>query len=143
MNLVLDREQFNDKNIFFGESIKNTVMNDSSFIRIIYSDKNIILNGIYLKISLCNDTYKCKFMENSYNKNVIIFIENLEKNILNLYNSNKFHSHKIIDQLIYIISKYYGDKAFNNYEFILKISGIWETVNQIGITYKFINTNHL
>ena len=31
----------------------------------------------------------------------------------------------------------------NKMLFILKISGIWETESQYGVTYKFIKTNHL
>ena len=49
MNLVLERENFVFNNIFFYESVKNTVMDDSSFIRIIYSNEDMILNGIYFK----------------------------------------------------------------------------------------------
>ena len=50
MNLVLDYKKYNVNNIFFYDPVKNTVMDDSKFIRIIYSDVNIILNGLYLKI---------------------------------------------------------------------------------------------
>ena len=143
MNLVLDIDDFKCENIFFSDSIKNTVMNDSSFIRIIYSNKSIVLNGIYVKIVLTNEITKCRFLENSNNKKIMQFVENLEKNILDFYDSDKIHTFKIIDQLIFIISKYFNDHRWNPYQFILKISGIWETQTHIGITYKFININHL
>ena len=138
MNLVLERENFVFNNIFFYESVKNTVMDDSSFIRIIYSNEDMILNGIYLKLNINRDTTKkmLKINENTIN---IKFIENLEKNILNKYNSNKTHSNKIKEQFFYIINKINNNT--NNYSdvsYILKISGIWETQSLIGLTFKFI-----
>ena len=46
MNLVLDSDKYSINNIYFNESVKNTIMNDSNFIRILYSNKEFILNGI-------------------------------------------------------------------------------------------------
>ena len=58
MNLVLEQQTFEKNNIFFQDAVKNTVMNDSNFIRIIYSNKEIILNGIYIKNSDIKKTIK-------------------------------------------------------------------------------------
>ena len=145
MNLVLDTNNFSLKNIFFGDSIKNTVMNDSSFIRIIYSNKNFILNGIYIKIDFEKETNQIKFLENSNNIKTINLIEKIENYILNTYNNSKNHCYKIKDQINFIIYKSlaYNQTNQNKLNYILKISGIWETTTQIGITYKFIDINHL
>ena len=64
MNLVIDELKYELNNIFFYEPIKNTVMEESNFIRIIYSDENIILNGLYIRISLKSNLY---FLLNNYN----------------------------------------------------------------------------
>ena len=144
MNLVLDIENLKFENIFFNESVKNTVMNDSSFIRILYSNKHFTLNGIFTKILFSPyEHYSQKRTDNEYNLKMISLIEQLEKYILTVYNSNKIKVYKIIDQLHYIISKSPTDKRRNPLSLILKISGIWETNTQIGITYKFIDINRL
>ena len=52
MNLVTDINTFDSNNVYFLDSVKNTIMNDSNFIRIIYSNHLFMLNGIFLKISL-------------------------------------------------------------------------------------------
>ena len=72
MNIVKNINQYNENNIFFCEPIKNNIMNDGNFIRILYSTHNILLNGIYLLISLNNDlepillhTKKC-FVEKTF-----------------------------------------------------------------------------
>ena len=52
MNLVKTFEQYNDTNIFFCDPIKNNIMNESNFIRILYSTNIFTLNGIYLHVTL-------------------------------------------------------------------------------------------
>ena len=52
MNIVKRIDQYDENNCFFCEPIKNNVMNDGNFIRIIYSTHNFTLNGIYLLLTL-------------------------------------------------------------------------------------------
>ena len=52
MNIVKNMNQYDENNIFFCEPIKNNIMNEGNFIRILYSTHNILLNGIYLLIKL-------------------------------------------------------------------------------------------
>ena len=129
MNLVLRLNEISYNNIFFYESVKNTVMNDSSFIRIIYSNNDIILNGIYIKIDV---------LKNVKNTDLLDEVDKLEKTILNQYSSDKLHSNKLRDQLNYHISKINNNTKDILYSYLLKISGIWETDTIIGLTYKFI-----
>ena len=124
MNLVLDNNNYNINNIYYYDAVKNTVIDDSKFVRIIYSDSNIILNGIYLKLEVNNIT------ENNH------FIQELENQILKKYNNKKMISNKLYDQIQHYIKKY------NNTVLILKISGIWETENMLGLTYKLIYDNY-
>ena len=134
MNLVLDITEISDNNIFFYDSVKNTVMNNSSFIRIIYSISDIILNGIYIKLNIDKSELNKIFSNELLNK-----FDNLEKKILNHYKNDKLQINKLREQLIYNINKINNinvKDSINNY--LLKISGIWETDNNIGLTYKFI-----
>ena len=52
MNIVVTHNQFNNKCIYFNEPIQNTVMDNSKFIKLIYSNENIMLNGIFLLLNL-------------------------------------------------------------------------------------------
>ena len=155
MNLILESSTFNKKNVFFHEPVKNTIMNDSNFIRIIYSNKDFILNGIYIKININKDIQK-KIFNHDYitiednidenknkllneNKMVFQFVETLEKYILNKYNSNHIHTYKMTEQILYLLNKINNcNNNRNIFSYILKISGLWETETHIGITYKFI-----
>ena len=137
MNLVLEYDDITSNNIFFHESVKNTVMNDSSFIRLLYSNNDIVLNGIFMKLDIYKD--KNKVLGN-YTKisDLVENINNLEKLILNHYNPQKLQSNKLKDQLNYHINKINNNTKDVIYSYLLKISGIWETDNTIGLTYKFI-----
>ena len=46
MNIAVPINGFNINNVFFQESIKNTIMDNSSFSRVIYSTDFFICNGI-------------------------------------------------------------------------------------------------
>ena len=63
MNIVKKIEQYDENSIFFCEPIKNTIMNEGNFIRILYSTHNVTLNGIYLLVHI-NDITCDKY----YNK---------------------------------------------------------------------------
>jgi hypothetical protein len=146
MLIVKKLEQYDSNSIFFCEPIKNNVMSEGTFIRIIYSNNNINFNGIYLLLTI-NDIicekyynkYKCTFNIIN-NKHIIDSVKVIEEEIIKKYSiENKIPQFKLHEQLkncnIKVLSDI-GNK--NSYSFILKISGIWETNNNYGLTYKFI-----
>jgi len=150
MNIVKTIEQYDDNNIYFCESIKNNIINDGSFIRILYSTHLFVMNGIYLYINL-NDVniekfynkYKCNF-NIPLNKDLIKNLKVIEENVLKKITiNNKIPQYKIYEQLKNGHIKVFCENnniKFNN-QFILKISGIWETPTNYGLTYKFIKIN--
>ena len=149
MNIVKQIEQYNDNNIFFCEPIKNNVMNEGNFIRILYSTSNFTLNGIYLLITIneiiCEKyylKYRCTFNVLTH-KNIIENVKTIEENILKKYEIiNKVPQYKIYEQLKNGNIKIFSDiNHKTSASFILKISGIWETQSNYGLTYKFIKIN--
>ena len=149
MNLVKTIEQYDDNCVYFCDPIKNNIMNDSNFIRIMYSNDNLVLNGIYLLMTINNficekyyDKYRCVFNVNSH-QDLIQNLKNIEETILKKINIiHKIPQLKINEQL-----KNGNIKIFNDITdkqscmFILKISGVWETKYNYGLTYKFVKTN--
>ena len=144
MNLVKNINQYDENNIFFCEPIKNNIMNDGTFIRILYSTHNILLNGIYLLISL-NDIacekyynkYRCNF-DPSNHKDIIDNIKIIEENILKKIDIKKTPQLKISEQLRNGNIKLFNMIDQHDSSFIVKISGVWETQYNYGLTYKFI-----
>jgi len=148
MNLVKKIEQYNSDFLFFCEPIKNNVMNEGNFIRILYSSDLMVLNGIYLLINLTDiscekyyNKYKCNFNISNH-KEIIECLKIIEEEILKKYKTNKIPSHKIFEQLKAGHIKLFSDIGnITSGSFILKISGIWETQTNYGLTYKFFKTN--
>ena len=138
MNLVLDETNYDSNSLYFYEPVKNTVMDDSYFIRIVYSNEDLVLNGIYIKIDIDKNIYAKRPVKlTSKNEQMLAFVDQVEKTILQKYDSNKIKSQKIREQLHYLINKTNLPGA-NDVSYILKISGIWETPITFGLTFKFI-----
>tara|TARA_Y100000389_G_C17446646_1_gene512029 strand:- start:779 stop:1249 length:471 start_codon:yes stop_codon:yes gene_type:complete len=154
MLLCLDikKNPFEKNNIIINDKTKNNVMPDpnSYFSRILYSNQNITLNGLYLKFVLSNvkvvNSYSKKIFyidRNVNNKKTIEHICYIEKSIINKYFSCKNKKYKIQNQLLQNSLKLFDDSIkqgkYTMFNFILKISGVWENETDFGLTYKFIS----
>ena len=124
-------------------------MNEGNFIRILYTNSLVTLNGIYILIKLndivCDkyyNKYKCAF--DVYNHiDIINNLKNIEENILKKVDiKNKLPQYKIYEQLKNGNIKIFNDIGIkSSCSFILKISGIWETFSNYGLTYKFVKVD--
>jgi hypothetical protein len=146
MNIVKTMEQYNEDCVYFCDPIKNNIMNDGNFIRILYSTPMFILNGIYISISINQLTiekyfnkYKCSFDIGTH-INIIQRIKIIEENILHKINiKGKIPQYKIYEQIGNGNIKIFADNIEHiSNRFLLKIAGIWETEYNYGLTYKFI-----
>jgi len=149
MNIVKRIEQYQDESVYFCDPIKNNVMNEGNFIRIIYSTNNVVLNGIYLLITLNDITcdryytkYRCNFNVANH-KEIIDNLKIIEQDLLKKCEiTDKIPQFKINEQIKNGNLKIFSDIGNKpTCSLILKISGIWETQNNYGLTYKFIKTN--
>ena len=128
----IDNIQFH--NIFISESNKN----NNNFIKIFYSNNIVFLNSIYIRLHLTNlkiSNNKINF-DDLYNSDKI---KNIEHFILNNINIDKKPVYKLTSILDNKNLKYSNE--IKNY-YILKISGIWETQDSYGITFKVLEYNN-
>jgi len=146
MYLAKRLDQYNGDCIYFCESTKNNIMNDSYFIRILYSNSFITISGVYLILNIngliCDkyyNKYKCTFNPSEHIE-LINSIKEIEIKILSKANiKNKNPQYKIYDLLKNGFIKIFNEIPLNDKNsFVLKISGIWETQYSYGLTYKFI-----
>ena len=147
MNITKKLEQYDDKYIYFCDSIKNNVMNEGNFIRILYSTSKFSSNGVYLTFYLNDVTvekyynkYKCSFQIYSH-KELFEQINKIEDNLLKKVSiKHKIPQYKITEQLRNGNIKIFSDTPpkENSNQYLLKISGIWETDLYYGVTYKFL-----
>jgi hypothetical protein len=146
MNIVKTLDQYDENYVYFCEPIKNNIMNDGYFIRIIYSSPIFMLNGIYISINIYHTTiekyynkFKCNFDVNTHFE-LIDKLHSIESNIIKKINiKGKIPQYKIFEQLKNGNIKIFSDNIDKiNNNFLLKIAGIWETDMYYGLTYKFI-----
>tara|TARA_E500000178_G_C16597045_1_gene562944 strand:- start:87 stop:578 length:492 start_codon:yes stop_codon:yes gene_type:complete len=157
MNIVLQPKHFNKNCIFISDPIKNTIIQNGDFIKIIYSNSKIVMNGIYLNINLKNIEIENKNnkiylkFDKIKNKETLDYIEYIENNILEKYTCrNKNSTIKLLKD--YLNNEYLriyknDEKSLiqinnNNINLVLKISGIWDDFVNYGITFKFIYFSH-
>jgi len=124
---------------------------NGDFYRLYYSDDIASFNGItlYFKLNKVNvlkyfKKYKITFNW-CENKVVLNHLVNLEKNILDAFEGKvKMKNKHILDQItngfLKIISsdeQTYGSRDTFNLQ--LKISGIWESDRECGLTFRFFS----
>ena len=132
-------DNFDKKNIFIMQPIKNNLINQGLFHKLLYSNNLFTSNGIYIKLDFNNSKYLNGRLVYDICNNVdtINKINEIENYILEKISVKKKLYHKIYDQF-----KCGNIKTNNNINsIILKISGIWENDNAIGISYKIITIN--
>jgi len=158
MNIIYPIQNYDINNVFFLDPKRNIIM-DGKFSKINYSDMNITFNGIFL-----NTPFNIKTFENIMNKYILKFdtsnennieiikkLIQIEKSLIESYiitnNLKKKPFYLLREQLDFGSVKLYRDvtSITNNSSkpyYILKISGIWENNETIGLTYKFIEVYH-
>lgn len=137
---------FDFKYIFLGNTINNRILENGKFTRIYYSTPLCSFNGIYTLLyiddiieSNCNNSYNNKLMINLENSSVLLNnIKELEEKILRVVEiKNKTLTCNIYNELIKGYLKLNYKNNLHNSKIMLKISGIWETEDSYGLSYKY------
>ena len=149
-------QDLNYESIILNEPIKNSAVQYNYFYKLLYSTNIVSLTSIFLLFELNNLSFendKIKFEKTALNNSVFSKLIQLEDHVLNLIidTKNKLYKLKEIyeNQVFKFslsddnenINSYNGLKHLNNRTFVIKISGIWESKDSIGLTFKFIKVN--
>jgi len=150
MYLVLEPGQVRSEYILTQSPIKNTVMENSDFIRIIYSDGVVALNGLHVRARLHTsrveqyfNKYKCTIDVTRSDK-AINELSRLEDAVLRQSGVvNKTPVRRIANQLRLGSFKLFSDDQGGpgprrQSIYVLKMSGVWETAEEYGVTHKFM-----
>ena len=156
MNLILQPSQFNQIYLYFLEKKSNMII-DGFFSKLLYSTKHFTTTGLFIDCLFQQQTIKKNGISTfeldiHKNEDIISSLIEIEKQILLTYIqqfqiSNKMMVQDIENKFKSGIIKYYSSSIYNkttnykpsyNINYYIKISGIWETDHQIGLTYKII-----
>jgi hypothetical protein len=139
MLLIMNPGKFASEHVVLHEPVKNQIFNDSTFTRIVYSNNVITTNGIVLNLDIKGATIDKRFSKanvqfNIYNNSdLIAVVQRIECELLSVI-QNKTPVYGLYNELAsgrIVVHDYDG-------KILIKISGIWETELNCGITYKFI-----
>ncbi len=160
MNLLLDVNHISVKNFYYLDTKRNVII-DGNFTKMIYSTEYFSLNGAYFEFPI-----EISQLEKYGNKTTIRFnpmskmnapiihnFSKLETAIIDSYKTNTGSTSKTVSnlskQMTSGIMKIYKEFSYqdtkeadvlshdkNPIKCILKMSGIWESSNEIGITFK-------
>jgi len=157
INNILENNNLDRQKIFFLDKKRNMIM-DGEFSKIVFSDEMISLNGLFLDCSLYTqpiDKFQKKNMIwfQPYHVNNLNTIQSfcvLEREILEYYKD--YTASKKIPSFILHNQLYSGNARINKNQshgeifnqldakYIIKISGVWESEDRFGVTYKFQGT---
>jgi len=135
MNIIITPADFDIQHVFFTDT-KNNIMMEGIFKKIIYSNHCILLNGIFIEL------------QKVFIKSNLQPFFDLEKNIIQnyktLYGISKRENYTFQKQYEQNSIRIYKERPLSlNTVYVMKISGIWETSTDFGMTYKIIEKSVL
>ena len=153
MYLTIRSNDFKINNVIISDKSKNNVIENSFFYRMYYSNDLVSMNGIYIKFNLYDleieeyyNKIKCNFSRyDDRNKGIMKQLTNIEHDILKNYiqlTQNPVYT--IREQLMnYYIKLFHKDAnrlmgKISKLTVILKVSGLWLTNKEHGLTFRFI-----
>jgi len=152
MNIIIEKNDFKSDYVFFQNSVKNIIIQEGNFTRIVYSNSLFILNSIIITIDLhithfekYFNKYKYFFdCQNEDTKRELEKISEIEKQILDrIPFPGKKPIYRISQQLSFGNIKFYTDSIQHNSDqkIYIKLSGVWESEYEYGISFKIIDSN--
>jgi len=150
MNIAIHVNDFKNEHIFFCLPVKNTIIKEGKFTKLIYSNSILSLNSIYIEIPirfLYIERYfnKIKYsfnIEDFHNKEIIEKLYSIERTILEKINIEKKPLLQLFNKLNrgVIIMDIERDYHLDSRDrcLVLKISGVWETKYNYGLTFKIM-----
>lgn len=157
MNIAVDLSRFTTNNVLYLDPTNNIIIN-GTFAKINYITEWFTMNGVYLMFPIeitaiegVDTKMVMKYNPHTYkNTHLIQDLMRIEHRLLDNYLQTKVQSRRkkivLSKQLSSGSMKIYKEKAYmeetgdslprNKIHYMIKISGIWETANECGITYK-------
>ena len=154
MNLIL--EDIDPKCLVYHQPVRNTVMDESEFMRVGYSTQLFAMNGVYTTMYL-----KGEVSDSFFNKSRVSYqldTENLEQidNMIKMEKevlsragiTGREEMTKLKEQLMSKSIRVFNNDpegaspiTCENPEIVVKISGVWITDRAYGLTFKFFQIN--
>ena len=164
--MVLNNKAFQVDDVFFSEK-KNNIIMDGTFSKILYSSRHFTMNGIFFDFpihhtkpvvlpdeesdaaAVTGSHPKRDLIYNPYHpQNISVLMDfcKIEEDLLNAY-KQFFRTEKqaqccmktqFFNGYVRVRSVYDSLVPFTENQYVLKLSGIWETGSSYGLSYKIM-----
>ena len=158
MFLCVNIDDFDKEKILINNKIRNNIITNSFFYRVYSTDSEFISNGIVIDFYLKDVKFekyfnKCKIIFNRHsNTDIVKKLNKIENDLLSSLNIEKRKKKFLIkEQVDNHFLKIIHDKGLNrdkvnksmsNCRFIIKISGLWESKLEYGLTFRCIKVEN-
>lgn len=155
MQVAIPLQNFNSANVHISQRTENTVVTGGGFYRVMYCSPEGTILGIPILLSINVNASDSKSLQESYEKACEDTFEKLSylmTSIYNVWNYGKNNDKQFVvgRTLTINLIKQAVQKAFDvklpkqdiQYNFLFKCSGVFDTHNEVGITYRFCFLNH-
>ena len=150
MEIVINPNDIKSRNIIFHLPVKNANDKFKNYYKIIYSNSEYSMKYVLIELNFAK--YEIKYNHSTHTYNLFVdkndeFMNNIKKveyNILSVINR------RIQKNIVYSCFNEVKKKTFlyhfkfhpNIFQLYLKISGVWEDDNNVGLVYKiYYNTS--
>lgn len=148
MQIAIPIKSYNLENVFFSYRTENTVVSGGGFYRAMYCDGNITIVGIPIKLALSINSQGSQTIEKIFEQYCVDLheqIHSLINNIYSIWQSTQIKDYKLplsyghtttlvrqaVQRALSTKSKNEGDLTF-----IFKCSGVFDTNEEAGVTYR-------
>lgn len=140
MNVINNIYDTKEANIYFLESKKNNVVS-GNFTKLLYSNENISTIGMLFRMRVQNKIIGNKFVFSNIDEilyKLIILEDIILKKYVHTNSIDKTIHYGLKSQIESKFFKLFTNKNIRNKIHVIKISGVWETYDQVGITFKLV-----
>lgn len=138
MNVLIDTSTYKDEYVYISEPVPNNIIKNGLFYKINYSTEFVTLNCIYIIYKQRTVYTADDILQNNFQ------IKNIERQILsNPMFNNKAKLFKLTEFIDFGLERFISSGAqyiTTNLLYVIKISGVWETETNCGLTYKLTYT---
>ena len=143
---VLNIEDCNIDHFHFLDSKSNLIM-EGVFTKLIYALSSFTINSIYINFPIKNSSplKNSIIFDQVHDRNLFSVYRKLEYDLLQSYatthNINKKPNYSMANMFAYGKSKFFNADIVSS--FLMKVSGIWESETEYGVTYKIVDANKI
>lgn len=141
---VLNIEDCNIDHFHFLDSKSNLIM-EGVFTKLVYALPIFTINSIYINFPIKPNFSVKNFLlfDQVHERNLFSVFRKVEIDLLEIYAKthciNKKPNHAMSNMFSYGRSKFFNAEYVST--FLMKISGIWESETEYGVTFKIVDAN--